>query len=113
MIGLWRGNGYSSDSVGIYPSDYCAIKTATTIIAGQSEKLASNTKCVYVKNLDTANAVAIGLGMSYTDAEASASTKSLVVPALFEANFAVATNTHVAWIGIGNTVSAIIGHAGV
>lgn len=94
------------------PSSYVAIKSASTTVAGQSEKIASGVKFIYVKNLDATNTVKIGFGTSYATAETAAATSTdIAVPSL-EFNFPVpGGKTHYAWLGVGGTVSAVIGQA--
>lgn len=119
--GTWQiGNSiYTSDgikygnpiSVKKYvPSSYVAIKSASTTVTGQSEKIASGVNFIYVKNLDATNTVKIGFGTDYTTAEAAAAASTDIAVPFLEFNFPVPVGmTHYSWLGVGGTVSAIIG----
>ena len=96
----------------IYPSSYVAIKSATTTVAGQSEKIASGAFNIYVKNIDATNTVKIGFGTDYTTAESAAAASTDIAAPHLEFNFPVpAGKTHYSWLGVGGTVLAVIGQA--
>lgn len=94
------------------PSSYVAIKSASTTIANQAEKIATNVNWIYVKNLDATNTVKIGFGATLAEAQTAASTSDdIAIPSL-EFYFPVpAGMTHYSWLGVGGTVLAVIGQA--
>ena len=91
-------------------SIYSGVKSATTSVFEQSEKLASGVRAIRIQNNDTTNPVFIGLGLSNSEAENNAESgiayvnRFIVLPGDI-IDIGIATETHCAWLGIGDTVS--------
>ena len=117
---IWIGtksywyNGTNAVSVeNAIPTIYAGIKTATTTVDQQYEKLATGVTKLHVKNKDETNGVIIGLGDTASEAKDACSTgvvgvsKFLILP---EVACEIRTNSffYCAWLSLASSVSIVL-----
>lgn len=104
-------NAYSGITNGLFtPSIYSGVKSATTIVSGQSEAIATGATKFQAVNGDASNSVIIGLGLTAAEAEANCSAgtagvNSFIVLAGGTLTQLLQDYKYIAWLGVGGTVS--------
>ena len=107
LKGFWEGTDYISPPFLTFkPSIYDGNKTATNVVTGQVEKLATGTVRVSVENLDATTSIIVGFGVTAKDAEDNIGTGT-TIPALTTTILSpTIPDKYIAWKGATATVTA-------